>query len=100
MVDWKTQTSDYLVHAGGGTALVLINLSALIPGLFPVLALTAAATVILLAPFAILGLAAAVLAAPFYLASRLVKRARRRRRREQQPPTPSLADPIPYISWE
>lgn len=98
MVHWKTYASDYLAHAGGGTALVLVNLGALIPGLFPFLALTVAVTVVLVAPFVILGLAAVLLAAPFYLASRVVRRARRRRRREQEPPSLPLATPTPHVS--
>ena len=52
----------------------------------PTLALTALVTVVLVAPFVILALALALIAAPFYLVSRVVRRARRRRRREEQAP--------------
>lgn len=87
MVDRKTEISDHLIHAGAGTGLGLVNLGALIPGLLPFLALTAVVTVILVAPFVIIALAGVLLAAPFYLTSRVVRRARRRGRREQQAPT-------------
>jgi hypothetical protein len=99
MGDWKSDISDYLVHAGGGTTLVLANLSALIPGLFPVLALTAVVTVVLVVPVIVLGLAGALAATPFYLASRVLRRARRRRRRDQPPPTVRpLPVPTPHAS--
>ncbi|MBV9417053.1 MAG: hypothetical protein JO363_18860 [Solirubrobacterales bacterium] len=93
MVDRKTEISDHFMHAGAGTGLVLVNFGALIPGLFPFLALTGVVTVVLVAPLVVLGLAAALLAAPFYLASRVVRRARRHRRREQQAPT---VRPLPF----
>ena len=99
MVDRKTEISDHFMHAGAGTGMVLVNLGALIPGLFPFLALTAVVTVVLVAPFAILGLAAALVAAPFYLASRVIRRARRRRRREEQtPPARPLSLPTARVS--
>jgi len=98
MVDRKTEISDHFMHAGAGTGLVLVNLGALIPGLFPFLALTGVVTVVLVAPLVVLGLAAALLAAPFYLASRVVRRARRHRRREQQAPTVRpLPFPTPHV---
>jgi membrane protein implicated in regulation of membrane protease activity len=99
MVDRKTEISDHFIHAGAGTGLVLVNLGALIPGLIPVLALTALVTVVLVAPFLILGLAAVIVAAPLYLMSRVVRRARRRRRREERPPavTPRPI-PLPHVS--
>lgn len=99
MVDRKTEMSDHVIHAGAGTGLVLVNFGALIPGLFPFLALTAVVTVVLVAPFVILGVAAALIPAPFYLASRVLRRARRRRRREQ--PTPTVRPrpvPTPHVS--
>ena len=68
MVDRKTEISDHFIHAGTGTGLVLLNLGGLIPGLFPFLALTAVVTLVLLTPSVVLGLAAVLLAAPFYLA--------------------------------
>ena len=98
MVDRKTEISDHFMHAGAGTGLVLVNLGALIPGLFPFLALTGVVTVVLVAPLVVLGLAAALLAAPFYLAPRVVRRARRHRRRERQAPTvPPLPFPTPHV---
>jgi hypothetical protein len=41
---------------------------------------------VLVAPVVIVGLAVAMIAAPFYLASRVVRGARRRGRREDQTP--------------
>ena len=87
-----------LVHAGAGTSQIVVFLS-LIPGFIPALALTAVVTVILVAPLVILGLATVLLAAPFYLASRAVRRARRRRRRERHPATVrTLPIPAPHVS--
>lgn len=97
-MDRKTQISDHLIHAGAGTSVVLAYLG-LIPGFIPILALTVLVGAVLAAPFVILGLAAALLAAPVYLASRVVRRARRRRRREQQAPTlRPLPVPTPHAS--
>ncbi|MBV9192951.1 MAG: hypothetical protein JO168_02320 [Solirubrobacterales bacterium] len=99
MVDRKTEISDHFIHAGAGIGLVLVNLSALIPGLFPFLALIAVLTVVLVAPFVILGLALTLIAAPLYLASRVVRRAWRRTRREQQTPIArALPVPTPQVS--
>ncbi|MBV8220368.1 MAG: hypothetical protein JO325_18025 [Solirubrobacterales bacterium] len=99
MVDRRTEISDHFIHAGAGTGLVLVNLGVLIPGLFPFLALAAVVTVVLVAPFVILGLGAGLLAAPFYLASRVVRRGRRRRRRDHQAPTVRpLPLPTPHVS--
>jgi hypothetical protein len=86
MVDRKTQLSDHLVHAGAGTALTVAYLGALIPGFIPVLALTALVAAALVAPLLILGFAAMLAAAPFYLMSRVRRRARRRRHRGEKPP--------------
>jgi Flp pilus assembly protein TadB len=84
-----------LVHAGAGTVLSLAYLG-IIPGLIPSLALTALVTVVLVAPVVVLGLALALMAGPFYLVSRVVRRARRRRRREHGGPmVPPLAVPMP-----
>jgi Flp pilus assembly protein TadB len=95
MVDPKTQLSDHFVHTGAGTALTVAYLGALIPGFIPVLALTALVTAVVVAPFLILGLAAA----PFYLMSRIRRRARRRRQREEKPPAViPRPTPLPYVS--
>ena len=87
MPDRRTHTSDHFIHAGAGTGLVLVNLGAMIPGLFPALALCAVVTVVLLVPLVILGLVAGAAAAPFYVAVHVGRRARERRRRAHQPPT-------------
>jgi membrane protein implicated in regulation of membrane protease activity len=79
-----TRLSDGLIHAGAGTAQLLAFLG-LIPGFIPVLALAALITAVLVAPFVILAVAVALAAAPFYLTSRVLRRARRRRRHEESP---------------
>ena len=84
MVDRKTEISDHFIHAGGGTAVAFAYLS-LIPGFIPIVALTVLVGAVLVAPLVILGLAAVLIAAPFYLASRVVRRAPRRRRRKGRP---------------
>ena len=76
MVDRATEISAHLIHAGAGTGLAIVNLGALIPGLVPFLALTALVTVVLVAPLLILGLVTGLAAAPFYLISRVRRRAR------------------------
>ena len=63
MVGRKTEISDHFIHAGAGTGLAIVNLGALIPGFVPFLALTALVTVVLVAPFLILGFAAVIGAA-------------------------------------
>ena len=99
MVDRKTERSDHFIHAGAGTGLAIINLGALIPGFVPFLALTALVTAVLVAPFVILGLAAVLVAAPFYVISRVLRRARRRRHRAETPPVvPPRAIPLPHVS--
>lgn len=87
MPDRRTHPSDHFIHAGAGTGLVLVNLGAMIPGLFPALALCAVVTVVLLLPLVILGLLAGAAAAPFYVAVHVGRRARERRRRAHQRPT-------------
>jgi membrane protein implicated in regulation of membrane protease activity len=99
MVDRMAEISDHFIHAGAGTGLAIVNLGALIPGLVPFLGLTGVVTFVLLAPFLILGLAAVLVAAPFYVSSRVLRRARRRRHREEKPPavTPRPI-PLPHVS--
>jgi hypothetical protein len=77
-----TSSGPGLLHAGAGTGLFLIQLSAIIPGLLPCVALLGVLTAAVALPVAALGLIAAVLAAPPYLVWRLATRARRRRRTE------------------
>jgi hypothetical protein len=52
------------IHAGAGTALALVQLSAIIPGLLPSLALLGALAAVLVVPLVALALAMAALAAP------------------------------------
>jgi Flp pilus assembly protein TadB len=71
--------SDNLIHAGGGTALLTVQLSALIPGLLPSLALLGVIAVLLVLPVIVLGLAVVVpIGSPWGL-WRLATRSRRRR---------------------
>ena len=71
-----SQTETGLIHAGAGTGLALVQLSVIIPGLLPTLALLVVFTVPLVLPILVLGLAAALLAAPPYLVWRLATRGR------------------------
>jgi hypothetical protein len=66
-----------LVHAGSGTGLGLVQLSVLIPGLLPTVALLAVFIVAIVLPIVVLALAVALVAAPPYLAWRLATRAGR-----------------------
>ncbi len=70
--------STHSIHAGAGTALLLTQLSALIPGLLPTLALVGLVAALLVLPALVLGLAAALVLGPPVLAWRLITRARRR----------------------
>jgi hypothetical protein len=76
-----TETKAYtgLLHAGSGTGLGLVQLSVLIPGLLPTLALLGFFTAVMVLPLLALGVVAAVLAAPPYVLWRLATRGRRRR---------------------
>ena len=60
------QTNSYsgLMHAGAGAGLSLVQLSAIIPGLLPFVGLLAVFVVVLVLPLLVLGVAAAILAAP------------------------------------
>jgi hypothetical protein len=70
-------TSDSLIHAGAGAGLFLVQLSVIIPGLLPFLALTVVFTVPLLLPFVALGLVIGLIAGPPYAIWRLATRGRR-----------------------
>ncbi|HEY3186901.1 MAG TPA: hypothetical protein VGJ70_05480 [Solirubrobacteraceae bacterium] len=72
----QTKTETGLIHAGAGTGLALVQLSVIIPGLLPTLALLVVFTVPLVLPILVLALAAALLAAPPYLVWRLATRGR------------------------
>ena len=49
MLDRKTQISDHFMHAGAGTSVVLAY-AGLIPGVIPLLALTAVVAVVVVLP--------------------------------------------------
>lgn len=68
-----------LTHAGGGLALGIIQLSAIIPGFLAGLILTVALAAVVVVPLIALGLLAALLAAPPYGLWRLATRRRQRR---------------------
>jgi hypothetical protein len=72
------KTYNGLMHAGAGTGLALVQLSVIIPGLLPILALTAVFTLPIVLPIVALGLVAALLAAPPYAVWRLATRRSRR----------------------
>jgi hypothetical protein len=78
-MDRKTEVSDHVMHAGGGTSLALAWVG-LIPGVFPFLALTAVVSAVLVVPLLALGVAAAIVAAPAYAGRRFIGWGRRRRR--------------------
>jgi hypothetical protein len=90
MVDRKTEISDHFIHAGAGTSMVLAY-AGLIPGVIPLLALSAVVAVVAVLPFLVLGLVAALVAAPPYAAGRLIASGRRRHRRREQ-----VAAPAPF----
>src|SRR5437773_8862171 len=54
----ETKSYEGLMHAGAGTGLVLLQLSALIPGLLPSLALAGLITAVVVLPLLVVGLAA------------------------------------------
>ena len=68
-----------LMHAGAGTGLFFMQLSALIPGLLPFVGLTAVVTFVVLLPLVVVGLVAALLLAPPVGAWWLLSRFRARR---------------------
>jgi hypothetical protein len=74
----QTEESTYtgLMHAGAGSGLVLVQVSALIPGLLPSIALAAVFALPLLVPVVVLGILAAPPAGVWWLVKRI--RARHR----------------------
>jgi hypothetical protein len=77
----ETKTYAGLMHAGAGSGLFVVQLSALIPGLLPTLALVGVLTVVVVLPLLALGLVAALVAAPPYAVWRLVGRGKLRWKR-------------------
>jgi hypothetical protein len=63
--------------------MVIVQLSAIIPGLLPTLALLGLITAVAVLPALVLGLVLTLLLAPPYGVWRLATRGRRRRRREE-----------------
>jgi len=76
----ETKTYTGLMHAGAGTSLFLVQLSAIIPGLLPTLALLGVFTAVVVLPLLALGLVVALMTARRYALWRLATRSRRRRR--------------------
>ena len=74
-MDRRTEISDHVIHVGAGTSMALAWVG-LIPGVIPVLALTAVVLVVLVLPLAVLGLVAALIAGPPYAGWRLLRRFR------------------------
>src|SRR5438445_8513748 len=74
----ERESYEGLMHAGAGTGLFLVQLSALIPGLLPSLALAGLITAVVLLPLLVVGLAAGLLFAPLYGLWRLATREHRR----------------------
>jgi len=72
-MDRRTEISDHFMHAGAGTSMVFAWLG-LIPGVIPLVALTAVLVAVLALPLAALGLVAVVIAGPPYAGWRLVRR--------------------------
>src|SRR4051812_262390 len=60
----ESQSYNGLMHAGGGTVLFLLPLSAMIPGLLPFITLAGLFTAVLVIPLLVLGLVAGLLATP------------------------------------
>ncbi len=73
---------DDLLGAGAGSGLILVQLSAIIPGLLPTLGLLGLITAVAVLPALLIGLALTLLLAPPYGVWRLATRGRRRRRAE------------------
>ena len=94
----ESESYNGLMHAGGGTGLFLLPLSAMIPGLLPFIALAGVFTAALVIPLLVLGLLAALLATPPLGVWLLVSRVRGRRvesRRGTPPAASSAAYPRP-----
>ena len=70
----KNPAYNGLIHAGAGTGLFLVQISAFFPGFLPFLALTAVFAAVVLVPLVIVGVVAALLAAPPYALWRLLSR--------------------------
>jgi hypothetical protein len=75
------RTYTGLMHVGAGTGLTLVQLSVIIPGLLPTLALLGVCAAVVVLPILALGLVALLLSAPPYAVWRLTSRRRRRRHR-------------------
>jgi hypothetical protein len=75
----ETETYTGLMHAGAGTGLALGQLAVIIPGLLPIVALTAVFTVAVVLPIIALGLVAVLVIGPPYALWRLAGRGMRAR---------------------
>jgi hypothetical protein len=79
----ETKSYAGLMHAGAGSGLALVQLSALLPGLLPTLALAGVFIVVVVMPLVVLALVVGVLAAPPLSVWLLVSRTRAARRSRQ-----------------
>jgi hypothetical protein len=87
----ETQSYNGLMHAGGGTVLFLLPLSAMVPGLLPFVALAGVFIAVVLIPLVALTLVAGVLAVPPAGIWLLVKRLRPAPPRVHSPVLPNPA---------
>jgi ABC-type sugar transport system permease subunit len=85
-----TGTPSYqgLLHAGAGTALLLVQLGAVVPGFLPAVAITVVLAALVVLPVLVLGLVLGLLLAPPVGVWWAISR--RRRRRDGLQPTPRL----------
>ena len=86
MITTQKPLADEFIHAGGGAGLVLIQLSAIIPGLLPTVALGALFAAVLVIPLLAVTLAAGVLCAIPWSMWQLAVAIPRSRRRHDDPP--------------
>jgi hypothetical protein len=87
----RTTSYNGLIHAGAGTALIVVQLGALLPGLLPTIGVVAVIAAVLL-PLAALSVISLVVAGPPIGVWLLVRRARSRR--GASAPRPSAAPPL------
>lgn len=85
-----------VLHAGAGTAMVMVQLGAIIPGFLPALAFTLLLVALAVVPMLLIGLVLAVVAAPPAAVWWLWSRRRHRRHAELAPATDS-ASPLPAL---
>jgi ABC-type sugar transport system permease subunit len=79
--EMTTEKPSYagVLHAGAGTALLMVQLGAIVPGFLPALAITIVLVALVVVPLLLIGLVLAVLAGPPVTAWWLWSRHRNRR---------------------